>query len=112
MSAQTVNKIPFHYITKTKLNNLCFLLMSQGLFTFKNWSLDVIIYFTYSILGSSKHPVTKLPRPSDRGDGVCLLSSLIALQLVAHIPGRRIPLVLWENIYLNSVISLRPLRTR
>ena len=71
-----------------------------------------LLYSIYLTLGSSKHPVTKQPRPSDRGDGVCLLSSIIALQLVCHIPGRKIPLVLWENIYANSVISLRPLRTR
>ena len=65
----------------------------------------------YIFLGSSKHPVTKQPVPEERFAGACILSSLIPLQLVCHIPGRKIPLVLWENIYSNSVLSLRPLKT-
>ena len=78
----------------------------------KSFIYDLWMVSTNSIFsGSSKHPVTKQPVPEERFAGACILSSLIPLQLVCHIPNRKVPLVLWENIYSNSVLSLRPLKT-
>lgn len=47
--------------------------------------------------GSSGHPVFAQRYPDERDDGSCLLSQLVALQLVAKIPGKSLPVVLWDN---------------
>ena len=43
------------------------------------------------------HPVFKQTIPKDRVKGSCLLSEMIPLQLVGKVPGKDIPIVLWDN---------------
>ena len=42
-------------------------------------------------------PVFKQKTPTDRTPRNCLLSQLVPLQLVAKVPGKDIPIVLWDN---------------
>ena len=46
---------------------------------------------------SKGHPVFKQTIPKDRVKGSCLLSEMIPLQLVGKVPGKDIPIVLWDN---------------
>ena len=35
--------------------------------------------------------------PDDRTPGKCLLSQMVPLQLVGKVPGKDIPIILWDN---------------
>ena len=47
--------------------------------------------------GSKGHPVFNQKIPGDRVKGSCLFTQMVPLQLVAKIPGEKIPKVLWDN---------------
>ena len=46
---------------------------------------------------SSGHLVCNQAIPDERDKGKCLFSQLVPLQLVAKVPGRDLPFVLWDN---------------
>ena len=54
--------------------------------------------------------VTKQAQTDGRVAGQCILSEFVALQLVAHCPGEKKPIVVWDNKYKHSNRSVRPLR--
>ena len=43
------------------------------------------------------HPIFKQNVPDDRTPGKCLLSQMVPLQLVGKVPGKDIPIILWDN---------------
>ena len=45
----------------------------------------------------SGHLVFNQAIPDERDKGKCLFSQLVPLQLVAKVPGRDLPFVLWDN---------------
>ena len=55
------------------------------------WNLSLWVCY------SKGHPVFKQTIPKDRVKGSCLLSEMIPLQLVGKVPGKDIPIVLWDN---------------
>ena len=42
-------------------------------------------------------PVFNQKIPANRLDGSCLFSQMTPLQIVAKVPGKAIPIVLWDN---------------
>ena len=54
--------------------------------------------------------VTKQAQTDGRVAGQCILSEFVALQLVAHCPGEKKPIVVWDNKYKHSNRGVRPLR--
>ena len=51
------------------------------------------------------HPVFNQVIPDDRVESSCLFSQLVPLQLVAKIPGKNIPVVLWDNEVISYGIT-------
>ena len=60
------------------------------------------MYVTNSQIENLKHMVSTIPVfnqkiPANRLDGSCLFSQMTPLQIVAKVPGKAIPIVLWDN---------------
>ena len=43
------------------------------------------------------HPIFYQAVPEERVRGSCLLSQMVPLQLVAKVPGKELPIVVWDN---------------
>ena len=63
----------------------------------KYGGVEVQFIFKVGMDGSKGHPVFNQVIPDDRLAGSCLFSQMVALQLVARVPGKEVPLVLWDN---------------
>ena len=76
--------------------------------TYGNVELELITKTGVDGVGDVQ--VTKQAQTDGRVAGQCILSEFVALQLVAHCPGEKKPIVVWDNEYKHSSRGVRPLR--
>ena len=76
----------------------------------KHGSVQLELITKTGVDGVGDIQVTKQAQTDGRVAGQCILSEFVALQLVAHCPGEKKPIVVWSNRYIHSSRGVRPLR--